>query len=60
MTRCAFMDIDDEAFIVKSVIVYLDLFHSSRGDLDVTLIAPDRGGSILHPSPRQKNMVEER
>jgi len=48
-------------FETESVVVYLSLSHSSRGDLDVILISPGGTESLLHPGQRPENtQVDER
>ena len=41
--------------VVKSVVVSLDLIHSSRGDLKIVLTSPQGTESILHPGKRKEN-----
>jgi hypothetical protein len=42
-------------FRVESVVVYLDLIHPSRGDLEIILTSPSGTQSILHPGKRPEN-----
>lgn len=42
-------------FVTESVIVYLDLTHSSRGDVEVVLTSPSGTASILAPGQRPEN-----
>jgi subtilisin family serine protease len=42
-------------FAVESVIVYLDLTHSTRGDLQIVLTSPAGTASILAPGQRPEN-----
>ena len=42
-------------FVTESVVVYLDISHSSRGDLDVILISPSGTESLVHPGQRPEN-----
>ena len=44
--------ISGEFFIVESVVVYLDVRHGSRGDLDIVLTSPSGTKSILSPGNR--------
>lgn len=44
-----------DTFVVESVVVYLDLLHASRGDLDITLRSPSGTESLLHPGQRPEN-----
>jgi len=44
-----------ETFETESVVVYLDLSHSSRGDLELVLVSPSGTESILHPGHRPEN-----
>ena len=39
----------------ESVVVYLNITHSSRGDLDIVLISPSGTESLLHPGQRPEN-----
>ena len=39
----------------ESVVVYLDLFHGTRGDLKIKLISPAGTESLLAPSKRPEN-----
>jgi len=41
--------------VVESVVLYLDLSHSSRGDLEIVLISPSGTESIMHPGQRPEN-----
>lgn len=50
----------DGDIVVESVSVYLDLFHSSRGDLEIVLVSPSGTESVLHPSRRPENSADER
>jgi subtilisin-like proprotein convertase family protein len=43
------------SFVVESVYVYLDLKHSSRGDLDIVLVSPQGTASLLAPGERPEN-----
>jgi subtilisin-like proprotein convertase family protein len=45
----------NDTFKVESVSVYLDLYHSSRGDLDIELTSPAGTKSILSPGRRPEN-----
>lgn len=48
-------------FVTESAIVYLDLSHPSRGDLEISLTSPAGTVSILSPGRRPENsQVEER
>jgi len=50
-----------DSFEVESVVVYLDLSHSSRGDLQVVLTSPSGTDSVLSPGMRPENtQVDER
>ena len=42
-------------FRIESVVVYIDLFHSRRGDLKIALVSPTGTESILAPSNVPKN-----
>jgi subtilisin-like proprotein convertase family protein len=42
-------------FVVESVNVYLDLKHSSRGDLDIVLVSPQGTPSLLAPGERPES-----
>jgi len=42
-------------FVTESVVLYLDISHSSRGDLDVVLISPSGTESLVHPGQRPEN-----
>ena len=44
-----------DSFAVESVVVYLDLSHSSRGDLQVVLTSPSGTDSVLSPGMRPEN-----
>lgn len=44
-----------DTFEAESVVVYLELSHSSRGDLELVLISPSGTESILHPGRRPEN-----
>lgn len=44
-----------DTFETESVVVYLSLSHSSRGDLDVILVSPSGTESLLHPGQRPEN-----
>jgi subtilisin family serine protease len=46
---------NDNDFIVTTVVVYLDLVHSSRGHLKVTLTSPQGTESVLLPGERPEN-----
>lgn len=48
-----------DTFVTESVIVYLDLVHSSRGDLEVVLVSPSGTESILAPGQRPENAQSE-
>lgn len=50
----------DSGLVVEAVNVYLDLRHSSRGDLEIVLVSPSGTESVLHPSRRPENSVDER
>ncbi|CAB9514520.1 Furin-like protease 1, isoform 1 [Seminavis robusta] len=43
------------SFSVESVVVYLQLEHESRGDLEITLMSPSGTESVLHPGSRPEN-----
>jgi subtilisin-like proprotein convertase family protein len=43
------------SFVVESVNVYLDLKHSSRGDLDIVLVSPQGTSSLLAPGERPES-----
>lgn len=45
--------------VAESVVVYLELHHSSRGDLDVILISPSGTQSVLHPSMRPETTTDD-
>jgi subtilisin-like proprotein convertase family protein len=45
----------NDSFRIESVIVYLDLLHSSRGDLNIVLTSPSGTSSILSPGQRPEN-----
>jgi hypothetical protein len=42
-------------FVAESVVVYLNIKHFSRGDLDVVLTSPQGTESVLHPGNRPEN-----
>ena len=42
---------------LESVVVYLDLAHASRGDLQIVLTSPQGTASILAPSKRPENTI---
>jgi subtilisin-like proprotein convertase family protein len=42
-------------FSVESVVVYLQLAHESRGDLEIVLTSPAGTMSVLHPPDRPEN-----
>jgi subtilisin-like proprotein convertase family protein len=44
-----------DAFVTESVVVYLNLTHSSRGDLNITLTSPSGTQSLLSPGKRPEN-----
>ena len=44
-----------DSFKVESVTVYLDILHSSRGDLNIVLTSPSGTKSILSPGQRPEN-----
>lgn len=50
----AFLNGVDE-FIIESVVIYVDLVHPSRGDLDIILTSPGGTQSILHPGKMPEN-----
>ena len=50
----------NNALTVEAINVYLDLLHSSRGDLEIVLTSPSGTESVLHPSRRPENNAEER
>lgn len=43
------------AFVVESVVVYLDILHATRGDLVVELVSPSGTVSVLHPGKRPES-----
>lgn len=45
----------NNTYKIESVIVYLDLLHSSRGDLNIVLTSPSGTKSILSPGQRPEN-----
>ena len=45
----------DATFITESAVVYLDLQHSTRGDLDLMLVSPNGTESLLAPGQRPEN-----
>ena len=47
--------IANNTFKIETVIVYLDLLHSSRGDLNIALTSPSGTKSILSPGQRPEN-----
>jgi subtilisin-like proprotein convertase family protein len=47
----------DSVFIAESVVVYLDIVHSSRGQLEITLTSPQGTTSILSPGQRPENSL---
>ena len=49
------VSLDASNVSAESVIVYLDITHSSRGDLDVILISPSGTESLVHPGQRPEN-----
>lgn len=48
-------DLPVESFVLEAVVVYLDLSHGSRGDLEIELVAPSGTSSILIPGLRPEN-----
>jgi len=44
-----------ESFVAESTVVYLDLTHPSRGDLDIELISPQGTVSLLVPGQHPEN-----
>mmetsp|Transcript_17514 Transcript_17514/g.27048 ORF Transcript_17514/g.27048 Transcript_17514/m.27048 type:complete len:796 (+) Transcript_17514:120-2507(+) len=57
------VDTGDREIVAESVVVYIDLFHPSRGDLEIILTSPSGTESILHPSMRPETSflpLEER
>ena len=51
-TNAIVTDGDGAGVIVEHVYVYLDLDHSSRGDLHIELVSPAGTRSVLVPGPR--------
>mmetsp|Transcript_11918 Transcript_11918/g.28633 ORF Transcript_11918/g.28633 Transcript_11918/m.28633 type:complete len:1167 (-) Transcript_11918:47-3547(-) len=51
---------DGKGFILESVSVFLELDHSSRGDLKVVLESPQGTQSLLHPGRRPESQVVQR
>jgi len=49
------VSLDASSVLAESVVVYLDITHSSRGDLDVVLISPSGTESLVHPGQRPEN-----
>ena len=49
-----------DIFTVETVVLYLDLLHFSRGDLEIILKSPMGTESILHPGNRPENNQLER
>jgi subtilisin family serine protease len=45
----------NDTYKIETVIVYLDLLHSSRGDLNIVLTSPSGTKSILSPGQRPEN-----
>ena len=41
--------------VVESVVVYIDLIHTSRGHLEITLTSPSGTKSVLAPGQRPEN-----
>lgn len=46
---------DRDDFVIETVEVFLDLDHSTRGDLNITLTSPSGTESILHPGKRPES-----
>ncbi|CAB9496769.1 Furin-like protease 1, isoform 1 [Seminavis robusta] len=46
------LHVDTDDFVAESVVLYLNIVHGSRGDLQVELISPSGTVSVLHPSDR--------
>jgi subtilisin-like proprotein convertase family protein len=42
-------------FRIESVVVYLDMYHSTRGDLLIVLTSPSGAESVLSPGQRPEN-----
>lgn len=40
------------SFMTESVSVYMSITHSTRGDLDITLVSPSGTETLLHPGQR--------
>lgn len=49
------ISINETDFSMESVVVYLQLDHESRGDLEVVLTSPSGTQSVLHPPLRPEN-----
>lgn len=45
----------DSDFIAEGVVAYLDIDHSSRGQLEIILTSPQGTQSVLHPGRRPEN-----
>jgi subtilisin-like proprotein convertase family protein len=45
----------NDTFQIESIVTYLDILHSSRGDLMITLTSPGGTESILSPGQRPEN-----
>jgi subtilisin-like proprotein convertase family protein len=50
-----FSELASANFVIESVVVYLDIWHPSRGDIKVILVSPGGTESILHPSKRPED-----
>ena len=48
-----------ETFVTESAVVYLDLHHASRGDLEIVLTSPGGTESVLTPGQRPENSQTE-
>ena len=51
------VELNNGYFFTESVVIYVDLVHASRGDLELTLISPNGTESLLAPSKRPENTV---
>eukprot|EP01063_Lacrimia_lanifica_P027361 TRINITY_DN3831_c1_g1_i2.p1 TRINITY_DN3831_c1_g1~~TRINITY_DN3831_c1_g1_i2.p1 ORF type:complete len:908 (+),score=144.83 TRINITY_DN3831_c1_g1_i2:23-2725(+) len=49
----------DNDMVVESVVVYVNMTHPSRGDVDVVLKSPGGTTSLLHPGKRPEHAMTE-
>ena len=52
-----YLKADWEDYIIESVVVFVELLHTSRGDLDIVLTSPSGTVSVLHPGKRPEFQV---